>query len=198
MNTSNDDQDLHSLLETIRNRRSIFPQSFTEVPVRRNDIELMLASANYAPTHRLTQPWRFKVLQGKALHRLSESMAQYYLENTDEESISEKKLLKTRQKPLQSSAVIAICMFRDPAESVPEWEEVAAVACAVQNMWLVATRLGIGGYWSTPSSKDAMTEVLGLHEAEKCLGFFYLGNHKMPRMEAKRSAWQDKVNWLEK
>lgn len=32
---------------------------------------------------------------------------------------------------------------------VPEWEEVAAVACAAQNMQLVATALGVAGYWSS-------------------------------------------------
>lgn len=31
----------------------------------------------------------------------------------------------------------------------PEWEEMCAVACAVQNMYLMATSLGVAGYWSS-------------------------------------------------
>ena len=41
-------------------------------------------------------------------------------------------------------------MQRDPGERIPEWEELASVACAVQNMWLSATSYGIGAYWSSP------------------------------------------------
>jgi len=192
-----EEQHLNSLIETIQMRRSIFPSAFTEESVAMEKIELMLASANYAPTHRLTQPWRFKVLRGGALTRLSEAMVQYYLSHTPKEDISEKKLQKTRKKPLQSSAVIAICMLRDPAERIPEWEEIAAVACAVQNMWLMANRLGIGGYWSTPSYKDAVEDLFPMGEREKCLGFFYLGHHDMPPLEAKRSDWRNKVTWID-
>lgn len=192
-----EEQHLNSLIETIQMRRSIFPPAYTEEPVAQEKIEAMLASANYAPTHRLTQPWRFKVFRGDALTRLSDAMVHYYLSHTPKEDVSEKKLEKTRKKPLQSSAVIAICMLRDPAESIPEWEEIAAVACAVQNMWLTATRLGIGGYWSTPPFKDAAADLFPLQQGERCLGFFYLGNHDMPPMDAKRSVWQNKVTWID-
>lgn len=34
-------------------------------------------------------------------------------------------------------------------DSVPLWEEHAAVACAVQNMWLAATAAGVSGYWTS-------------------------------------------------
>ena len=32
---------------------------------------------------------------------------------------------------------------------MPEWEETAAVACAVQNMHLAFTAEGLAGYWSS-------------------------------------------------
>ena len=32
---------------------------------------------------------------------------------------------------------------------MPEWEETAAVACAVQNMHLTLTAEGLAGYWSS-------------------------------------------------
>ena len=46
---------------------------------------------------------------------------------------------------------------------------------AVQNMWLTATSLKIGAFWSTPSYIKYMNEHISLNHNEKCLGIFYLG-----------------------
>ena len=45
------------------------------------------------------------------------------------------------------SYMIAICMKRHAiaGKVMPEWEEVCAVACAVQNMWLSMTAQGAAG-----------------------------------------------------
>jgi len=45
------------------------------------------------------------------------------------------------------SYMIAICMKRRalPHKEMPEWEEMCAVACAVQNMWLSMTAHGAAG-----------------------------------------------------
>ena len=36
-------------------------------------------------------------------------------------------------------------MQADPQKLQPEWEEMAATSCAVQNMWLLGTALGVAG-----------------------------------------------------
>ncbi len=43
--------------------------------------------------------------------------------------------------------MVAICMRRQalPEKVMPEWEEMCAVASAVQNLWLAATAHGIAG-----------------------------------------------------
>ena len=56
--------------EIIKNRRSVFPVQYNDIPVSDAFIKVILENANWAPTHRLTQPWRFKVLQGEAKDRL--------------------------------------------------------------------------------------------------------------------------------
>lgn len=46
----------------IRRRRAIFPKFYLPgKPVDRAFIEEMLENANHAPTHKLTEPWRFRV-----------------------------------------------------------------------------------------------------------------------------------------
>lgn len=180
----------------IRTRRSVFPPMYNDQPIELEVIEEILENANWAPTHRKTEPWRFKVLRGDYLQQLSQFMGDYYKNNTPEDQFSPKKYEKTLKKALQSSCVIAICMQRDPEERVPEWEEIAAVSCAVQNLWLSAHAFGIGGYWSSPKAIHHTQDLLGLKEGEQCLGFFYMGYYDIPDLKSVRSSISEKVEWL--
>lgn len=181
----------------IRSRRAVFPASYSKRPIERNVLEEILENANWAPTHKRTEPWRFKVFSGAALQRLAGYLGDAYKAQTPPEFFSEIKYRKTIEKPLQSACVIAICMQRDPQSSLPEWEEMAAVACAVQNMWLSCTAYGIGAYWSTPGSILKADDFLGLKAGERCLGLFYMGYVDGPIPEGKRNAIADKVEWIE-
>ncbi|MEL6867021.1 MAG: nitroreductase [Bacteroidota bacterium] len=186
-----------ALSEVIRNRRSIFPGAYSDQPIPKAILEEILENANWAPNHRRTEPWRFRIFRDKGLDRLSQFLGNYYKENTPAESFSEFKYNKNLRKPLQSACVIAICMRRDPEERLPEWEEIAAVACAVQNMWLTASAYGIGSYWSSPKSIEASGELLGLEEGERCLGFFYMGYSDKEAPPGLRQPIADKVIWIE-
>lgn len=187
------DMDIEKCLTT---RRSIYPEQFTDQEVAKEDIEKVLTMANWAPTHARTYPWRFKVATGRAKEDLAEFFVRLYKENTPVESQSDDKAEKTRAKIDKASAVIAICMQRDPKERIPEWEEVASVAMAVQNIWLMVTAIGLGGYWSSPASKDQMHRFFDMAEGEKCLGFFFLGHHNEEPNTGKRENMTDKVEWL--
>jgi nitroreductase len=181
----------------IRNRRSVFPPMYqAEKKIPKEVILQILENANWAPTHKFTEPWRFKIFMGKALNKLSEFMGYFYKNNTPEERFSEMKYKKTITKPLQSACVIAICMQRDTKETIPEWEEIASVACAVQNMWLTATAFGIGAYWSSPKSIYSASDFLGLKESERCLGFFYMGYHLENELSGQRKPIGDKIEWM--
>lgn len=183
--------------DLLKSRRSIFPKTYNDRPIEKAVIEEILENANWAPTHRMTEPWRFKVFRGKALERLSTYLSTWYKEHVPTENYSEVKFEKTRQNPLRSACVIAICMQRDPAASVPEWEEIAAVACAVQNMYLTCAAHDIGCYWSSPRSILEANEFLHLGEGERCLGLFYMGHHDLPPLVGIRQPIEDKTVWWE-
>ena len=55
------------LINTIKSRRSIMPNQYNDIPLRDEQINLILEAANWAPTHKKTEPWRFKVLKGKSI-----------------------------------------------------------------------------------------------------------------------------------
>lgn len=182
--------------ELMRKRRSVFPKTYNQKPILKEIIEQMLENANWAPTHRLTEPWRFRVFMGDALQRLGDYLGDFYRNSVPPDEFSEAKFNKSKESPAQSACVIAICMERDATGSVPEWEELAAVACAVQNMWLTCTAYGIGSYWSTPKAALEGDEFFELKTGERCLGLFYMGYHDLPELPGKRSPVSEKTTWF--
>src|SRR5699024_2441277 len=114
------------LKDIIANRRAVYPRQYNDKLIEEDQIQSILEAANWAPTHRRTEPWRFKVIRGEKLKEFGQYMAEKYKETA--QNFSDRKHKGVKEKFLQSSCVIAICMQRDPKERVPEWEEIASTA----------------------------------------------------------------------
>ena len=184
----------------IKNRRSIYPQHYTGQRVDDAIIEQMLENANWAPTHKFTEPWRFKVFTQAGLARLASFQSELYKKvSTAKGSFDELKYEKLATKPLQASHIIAIGMKRDASKRIPEVEEIEAVACAVQNMYLTATAYGVGCYWGSGgvTYMEEAKPFFDLRPDDKLLGFLYIG---MPSPDFKtkgfRKSIKDKVSWV--
>src|SRR5690606_41484879 len=98
------------------------------------------------------------------------------------------------EKVLRSDKIILICVKK--SGMLPEWEEVAATAMAVQNMWLMCTSMGIGSYWASPGAIKKMNEFVELEEDENCFGIFYMGNLKTELHESSRKSIEDKIQFI--
>tara|TARA_X000000368_G_scaffold284863_1_gene226191 strand:+ start:2865 stop:3452 length:588 start_codon:yes stop_codon:yes gene_type:complete len=182
----------------IQKRRSIFPSQFNNKPISDDLIKELLNNANMAPTHKLTQPWRFKVLQNKAKEDLGNYLSEIYISSTNIKSFSKFKNNKIIEKCKKSSAIIVICMQRDPNDTIPEWEEIASTSMAVQNIWLTCTANNIGCYWSTPKSIENIDDLIDLNKGERCLGFMYLGHYNLnEKLTFKRDPINKKVKWIQ-
>ena len=182
--------------KAIMERRSVYPHMFNDEKVPDTLIAQVLEMAKYAPSHRLTQPWRFTIITGAARQRLSTYLGNYYTRNTPKDKYSEIKYKKTIAKPLQSSHIIAICLKRDEEESVPEWEEIASLAMAVQNIWLSLSARGIGCYWSTPKSMVRENKFLELEQSVRCLGIMYVGYPRITPSIPPRDDMDAKIEWI--
>lgn len=182
------------LLNIIQNRRSIMPIQYNTLPVKDEQINLILEAANWAPTHRKTEPWRFKVLKGESKNNLGKFLAEKYKEITL--NFSEFKYNSLIENAKKSSVIILICLQRDPLESIPEWEEIAAVSMSVQNMWLMSSNLKIGSYWSSPKLINYINEFTALNKGETCLGFYYMGNYDKEINQRTPGDIKDKTIWL--
>lgn len=190
------EQEIDILSRIIKRRRSIFPISYTEQEIPVAVIQQVLESANYAPTHKLTEPWRFVVFRNEGKAKLGAELARLYKETMPEHKFLQKKYDSILEKAEQANCIITLSAALH-SDKVPEWEEIAALACAVQNMALTAEALNIGAYWSSPGMIEDLKGFLNLSEQEKCFGLFYMGYHNEAPRAAKRSPIEDKVKWVE-
>lgn len=161
------------LKEIIENRRSVFPKDYTSEEISEEILAEILRSAAFAPNHKKTKPWRFKVFKGEEKTALGNKMAEIYKATTRPEVFLEKKYASITENALKANAIISISV--NFSNLVPEWEEIAATAMAVQNMYLTASANGVGAYWSTPGIIKYLDEFLSLQENQKCYGLFFLG-----------------------
>lgn len=161
------------LKQIIERRRSIVPKDYSTTPIPQPLLDEILNAANFAPNHKRTRPWRFKVYSGTEKNNLGQTLAAVYKNITPPQLFLEKKYSDITDKIAKSDVVLAVVI--NFSGLVPQWEEVAATAMAVQNMYLTCTAYNVGCYWSTPELKDHINEYLALEGNQQCYGFFYLG-----------------------
>jgi len=183
----------------VQNRRSVFPYQF-EKGKRIPDeiIWQILENANRAPTHKMTEPWRFTVFTGEGLQHFSIMQSEIYKRYAGEK-FKETKLLNLANYPLMSSHVIAIGMKRNKENILPEIEEIIATASAIENMYLTISAYELGGYLSTGGItyiEEAKTHF-DLNAEDKLIGFFYIGYPaNLPDTLSKRKPVKEKVKWV--
>ncbi len=185
--------------QLMRLRRSVFPKDYTGEPVPEAVINQMLENANWAPTHKFTEPWRFTVFTGAGLKTLAAFQSECYKQvTTADGTFREDRYLGLQTKPLEASHIIAVGMKRDEGNRLPEWEELGAVFCAVQNMYLTATAYGAGCYLSTGgiTNFEEAKSFFGLGADDKLCGFMFVGMPKRNVPDGRRKPVADKVIWV--
>lgn len=181
------------VLPCIRARRSVFPRDYVRRMIQEGVVACLLEAAMWAPFHGPRAPWRFVVLGPAAMVDMQRLTLSFYDRNwrqsgwasgtrgTEAEYQEWRAMtegeITGRWGPV--SYMIAIVMRRQahPEKRMPEWEEAAATACAVQNMYVqAATFPGLACYWSSwhDAARDSeeMRGFLGMESEDKCLGFF--------------------------
>ena len=200
--TSESSEDSRKISENIRNRRSVFADQYIKKDIAEELLNEILINATWAPNHKMTEPWRFIVLKGKYLKDYGEYMANYYRDFYAKQLSPqelEEKLNYLREYPLNTACLIGVILVHNRKINLPEWEEVAAIASAVQNMALTCTANNIGNYWSTKNVAIDYIAQFGLAENEKSLGILYLGYYpeNLELSNKKRTPISKKVMHLE-
>lgn len=185
-----------AVLAAIQSRRSI--GRVTEEPPPRELIERVLEAGRWAPSHHLTEPWRFFVLAGAARELLGALMGDIAAAGVADVEEARVAYERAAAKPLRAPYVVAVAVEPAVAPNVFEVEEIASVAAAAQNMLLAAHALGLAAMWRTGAVcyEGAMRRFFGLSERATVLGFLYIGFPAMPAPARERRPLGEVVTWM--
>lgn len=184
--------------KAIENRRNINPVDFTDKKISEEDIRNILALANWAPTHGRTEPWRIIALADEATDNFGKTHAELYKANTPEERFLEETYKKFENQGKNASHIFIVYSKRGKNPNIPEWEELAATACAVQNMLLGAEALDISTFWFTGGqiTKPSVKQHFNLQEDEQIVGAIFLGYSEKELTGRRNTAIEDKTEWI--
>jgi nitroreductase len=134
-------------------------KEFGSEPVDHGTLLELLDVARFAPTHHMTEPWRFRVLGPETLAALKATAGE-----------SEAKKLDRAPTLVVASAALT-------GDLVQDEEDVCATAAAIMLILLAATERGIATYWRTPGVLRTARgrEAVGIPSGERFLGLLHFG-----------------------
>ena len=185
-----------NVLDAIRTRRSI--GKVTDERPTRAQIETILEAATWAPTHHVTNPWRFTVIAGDERQRFGEAAAHSKLIRMEREGRSiEGEAEKLIGKAFRAPVIIAVGVEPGEGSRIVEIEEVESGAAAVQNMLLAAHGLGLAAMWRTgdPAYEPNMVRYLGLSGRGRVIGFVYIGYPAIAKERANHAPFGEMTTW---
>ena len=192
-------------MDAIRNRRSMGVARLLPDAVEPGLIARALEAADWAPSHGETEPWRFVVYSGESRRALGEAFAKAYkLDAERDGDFKEKSYEAQKERAWGSPVWVSIGMQPelrpDGTMKMTEEEELLAVACAVQNLHLVANAEGLAGMWLSKGvfRHGHVAEFTGLTQPYgRLLGFFILGWPAIPWPSGERRPLHHKVRWAD-
>ncbi len=190
---------LSEINDLIRNRRTIYPEQYTDRVVQKDMIETILTNALWAPTHGKTQPWRFKVFSGEGRKILQEKFLDLYTRLTPEEDFKQVKYDRIKARIDKTTMLVLLVMERTEGTRIPELEEIEAVSCAAQNILLTATAYGLGSFWSSPKFlyTEEANSSFGLKNDDKILGLLYFGYPSVEWPKSHRKPLEYATEWID-
>lgn len=180
----------------IETRRTVKPVQMNGRRIPDEQVQELLALADWAPTHGYTEPWRFTVFSRPA--DFCSQHAELYRQHTEPEQFQALNYEKYLHMGDEASHVVVVVMQRGNLAKIPVLEEAAATAAAIQNILLGATALGISSFWSTGglTYHPAMKAWLQLREEDQVMGVLYLGYSDKPVQPGRRNIpLPEKVTW---
>jgi len=166
------------LEEAIRSRRT--HKAFRRDPVPRETLEELFELARWAPSHNLTNPWRFRVVGPQALAALKEAAG------------------PESAPKLDRAPTLVVASAVQTGAAVQDEEDLLAVGVACYIVLLAAHERGMAGYWRTPGvlRTAAGRAAVGLPDDEHFVGLLHLGWCKQEKPAPDRAAAEEFVTFL--
>ena len=185
----------NEIFEIIKNRRTV--REFNHKPITKDTIEKIIEAATWAPNHRSTEPWRFFVIRKDS--PIKSDIANGLIDLQEKASgITSSDIQKQRiiGEVSDYPSLIFVYSLVDDSDEMTE-ENYGAVCCAIQNMQLVATSIGLSAGWSTGkvAKLHNMDAVLGITEKLKMVGVLTIGEPE-DSVDKGRTSYEELTQWF--
>ena len=157
-------------------RQTILPKRLAAPGPDRRQIGLLLEAAATAPDHGQLLPWRFVCVPDDARARLADVFGAALLER--DAAATPEQVAQAREKAHRSPLLLLVIVdARCGDAEIDLAERTLSAGCAVQNMLLMATALGLGSALTSGKAlkSDGLRTLFGLVPGEHALCFVNIG-----------------------
>ena len=168
--------------EAIRTRRT--HKAFEPAPVEHATLLELFELARWAPNHRLTNPWRFRVLGARSRAELAREA---------------ELATPGSARKLDRAPTIVVASARLQGDPDEQREDLLAAAVAAYIVLLGAHARGLAGYWRTLPLLDtpAVRAALAIAPDEQPIGLLHLGRPHEAQRVPDRAAVDEFATFLD-
>jgi nitroreductase len=169
--------DLEHAIRTRRTHKACGPE-----PVERETLDELFELARWAPNHKLTNPWRFRVVGPRALEELKHAC---------QDPVAAAKLDRA-----PTLVLVSATQSGDPVLDV---EDLLATGVAAYIVLLGAHARGLAGYWRTPDvlRTPRGRAALSMPDDERLVGLLQLGHPRQQQRVPERAPMETVVEYLD-
>ena len=195
------EQEIAAIYRVVALRRDM--RHFLPDPLDEALVERLLAAAHLAPSVGFMQPWRFIRVRSpdirQQIHTLVDAERRQTANALGER---EDEFMRLKVEGIRECAEVLVVALTHDRErhifgrrTMPEMD-LASVACAIQNLWLVARAEGVGMGWVSLFDPEQLAQLLKLPAGSRPIAVLCLGHvpefYKKPMLE--ETHWAERMD----
>ncbi len=195
------DQEIAAIYRVVALRRDM--RHFLPDPLDEALIERLLGAAHLAPSVGFMQPWRFiRVRSRDVRNQIYELVEAERKETAHALGEREDEFMRLKVEGIRECPEVLVVALTHDREhhifgrrTMPEMD-LASVACAIQNLWLVARAEGVGMGWVSLFDPERLAQLLGLPAGSRPVAILCLGHvpEFYPRPMLEETDWARRVD----
>jgi 5,6-dimethylbenzimidazole synthase len=195
------EEEIAAIYRVVALRRDM--RHFLPDPLDEELVERLLAAAHLAPSVGFMQPWRFIRVRSpdirQRIHALVDAERRQTANALGER---EDEFMRLKVEGIRECAEVLVVTLTHDRErhifgrrTMPEMD-LASVACAIQNLWLVARAEGVGMGWVSLFDPEQLAQLLKLPAGSRPIAVLCLGRvpefYKKPMLE--ETHWAQRID----
>jgi 5,6-dimethylbenzimidazole synthase len=198
------DQEIAAIYRVVALRRDM--RHFLPDPLDDALVERLLGAAHLAPSVGFMQPWRFIRVRDRELRNEIHSLVEAERKATARALAErEDEFMRLKVEGIRECAEVLVVALTHERErhvfgrrTLPEMD-LASVACAIQNLWLVARAENVGMGWVSLFEPNSLRQLLRMPEGSRPVAILCLGYvpefYRQPMLQ--ESGWAHRADLQE-